>query len=40
MKLLKPLLFVSAVVLLSFTTKHNTTQQWVLIGEKKGQLSY
>ena len=35
MKLLKPLLFVSAVVLLSFTTKDNATQQWVLIGEKK-----
>ena len=35
MKLLKPLLFVSAIVLLSFTTKDNATQQWVLIGEKK-----
>lgn len=35
MKLLKPLLFISAVVLLSFTTKNNTNQQWVLIGEKK-----
>ena len=35
MKLLKPLLFISAIVLLSFTTKDNKTQQWVLIGEKK-----
>jgi len=35
MKLLKPLLFISAIVLLSFTTKDNTTQQWVLIGERK-----
>jgi len=35
MKLLKPLLFLSAIVLLSFTTKYNSSQQWVLIGEKK-----
>ena len=35
MKLLKPLLFVSAIVLLSFTTKDTAAQQWVLIGEKK-----
>ena len=35
MKLLKPLLFVSAILLLSFTTKEKTTQQWVLIGEKR-----
>jgi hypothetical protein len=35
MKLLKPLLFISAIVLLSFTTKDNSTQQWVLIGERK-----
>jgi hypothetical protein len=35
MKILKPLLFVSAIVLLSFTTKENASQQWVLLGEKK-----
>lgn len=35
MKLLKPLLFISAIVLLSFTTKNYATQQWVLIGAKK-----
>ena len=35
MKFLKPLLFISAIVLLSFTTKDRSTQQWVLVGEKK-----
>jgi hypothetical protein len=35
MKLLKPLLFFSAIVLLGFTTENNTNQQWILIGEKK-----
>ena len=35
MKLLKSLLFFLAIVLLSFTTKDNATQQWVLIGEKR-----
>lgn len=36
MKFLKPLLFVSAIALLSFTTiESNGFQQWNLIGEKK-----
>ena len=36
MKFLKPLLFVSVIALLSFTTiESNGFQQWSLIGEKK-----
>jgi len=36
MKFLKPLLFVSVIALLSFTTiESNGFQQWNLIGEKK-----
>ena len=36
MKLLKPLVFVSVIALLSFTTiENNTVQQWKLIGEKR-----
>ena len=36
MKFLKPLLFVSAIALLSFATiESNGFQQWSLIGEKK-----
>jgi hypothetical protein len=35
MKLIKPLLAISAIILLSFTTKDDSTQQWVLIGERR-----
>ena len=35
MQRLKPLFFVFAIVLLSFTTKDKLTQQWTLIGEKR-----
>lgn len=35
MKLIKPLLAIWAIILLSFTTKDNSTQQWVLIGERR-----
>lgn len=37
MKLVKSIVFVSVIILLSFTTR-NDSQQWILIGEKRASF--